>query len=155
MRRNYERKLWGEIITGNLRRNYHRKLSASIYHHAKNVGIIGILAYPKIKSKRKRRNRRIPLPFRGKRAENCLHNVGNSLGEGLAEAKIPYFGSFRVFLWVVEEITFLIKNTHGRKKKGRKVYGLIKGCNIRAIKSTTIDLSQTSKQARIFNRVDT
>ena len=30
--------------------NYHRKLSASIYHHAKNVGIIGILAYPKIYS---------------------------------------------------------------------------------------------------------
>ena len=36
-----------------MRRNYHRKLSASIYHHAKNVGIIEILAYPKIKSKRK------------------------------------------------------------------------------------------------------
>ena len=31
------------IITG----NYHRKLSAIICHHAKNVGIIGILAYPK------------------------------------------------------------------------------------------------------------
>ena len=31
-----------------MRRNYYRKLSASIYHHAKNVGIIGILAYPKI-----------------------------------------------------------------------------------------------------------
>jgi hypothetical protein len=31
-----------------MRRNYHRKLSASIYHHAKNVGIIGILAYPKL-----------------------------------------------------------------------------------------------------------
>ena len=41
---NYEGKLCRvEIITG----NYHRKLSASIYHHAKNVGIIGILAYPK------------------------------------------------------------------------------------------------------------
>ena len=40
---NYEQKLSAEIITG----NYHRKLSASIYHHAKNVGIIGILAYPK------------------------------------------------------------------------------------------------------------
>ena len=39
-----EQKLSAEIITG----NYHRKLSASIYHHAKNVGIIGILAYPKI-----------------------------------------------------------------------------------------------------------
>ena len=35
-----------------MRRNYHWKLSASIYHHAKNVGIIGILPYPKIKSKR-------------------------------------------------------------------------------------------------------
>ena len=33
-----------------MRRNYHRKLSASIYHHAKNVGIIEILPYPKIKS---------------------------------------------------------------------------------------------------------
>jgi hypothetical protein len=60
MRRNYQRKLWGEIITGNyeeklsqeiMGRNYHRKLSASIYLHAKNVGIIGILAYPKIINK--------------------------------------------------------------------------------------------------------
>jgi hypothetical protein len=34
-----------------MRRNYYRKLSASNYQHAKNVGIIGILAYPKIKSK--------------------------------------------------------------------------------------------------------
>ena len=24
-----------------------------------------------------------PIPFRGKRAENCSHNVGQSLGEGL------------------------------------------------------------------------
>ena len=93
MRRNYQRKLSGEIITGNyekklsqeiMRRNYHRKLSASIYHHAKSVGIIGILAYPKIKSKRKRGNRCVFLPFRGKRAENCSHNEGKSLGEGLA-----------------------------------------------------------------------
>jgi hypothetical protein len=77
-----------------MRRNYHRKLSASIYHNAKNVGIIGILAYPKIKSKRKRGNRRVPLLFRGKRAENCSHNVGKSLGEGYEcarkkKAKIP------------------------------------------------------------------
>ena len=72
-----------------MRGNYHRKLSANIYHNAKNVGIKGILVYPKIKSKRKRGNRRVPLHFRGKRAENCLHNVGKSLGEGLAEAKIP------------------------------------------------------------------
>ena len=72
MRRNYHRKLRGEIITGNyeeklsqeiIRRNYYRKLSASIYHHAKNVGIIGILTHPKIKSKRKTGNRRVPLPF--------------------------------------------------------------------------------------------
>ena len=78
-----------------MRRNYHRKLSASIYHHAKNVGIIGILAYPKIKSKRKRVNRRVPLPFRGKRAENCLHNVGKSLGEWLANEILrrPYVTS--------------------------------------------------------------
>ena len=33
-----------------MRRNYHRKLSASIYHHAKNVGIIGILPYTKSQS---------------------------------------------------------------------------------------------------------
>ena len=39
-----------------MRRNYHRKLSASIYHHAKKVRIIGVLPYPKIKSKRKRGN---------------------------------------------------------------------------------------------------
>ena len=78
--RNYEEKLSQEIM----RRNYHRKLLASIYHHAKNVGIIGILAYPKIKSKRKRANRRVPLPFRGKRAENFSYDVGKALGEGLA-----------------------------------------------------------------------
>jgi hypothetical protein len=40
---NYEQKLLQKIITG----NYDRKLSDGIYHHAKNVGIIGILAYPK------------------------------------------------------------------------------------------------------------
>ena len=45
--RNYEQKLLQEIITGNYPGNYHRKLSASIYHHAKKFGIIGILAYPK------------------------------------------------------------------------------------------------------------
>jgi hypothetical protein len=98
MRRNYHRKLLASIyhhaknggIIGILpypkiimRRNYHRQLSASIYHHAKNVGIIGILPYPKIKLKRKRGNRSVPLSFRGKRAENCSHNVGKSLGEGL------------------------------------------------------------------------
>ena len=100
MRRNYHRKLWGEIITGNYEKklsqeimreiitgnyegNYHRKLWASIYHHAKNVGIIGILPYPKIKSKRKRGNRHVPLPFRGKQAENCSQKVGKSLGEAL------------------------------------------------------------------------
>ena len=78
-----------------MRRNYHRKLSASIYHHAKNVRIIGILAYPKIKSKRKTGNRRVPLPLRGKQAENCLHNVGKSLGEGLAHEILrrPYVTS--------------------------------------------------------------
>ena len=79
MRRNYHRKLSQKII----KRNYHRKLSASIYHHAKNVGIIGILPYPKTKSKRKRGNRRVPLPFRGKLAEICSYNVGKSLGKFL------------------------------------------------------------------------
>ena len=77
---NYEEKLSQEFI----RKNYHRKLSASINHHAKNVGIIEILMYPKIESKRKRGSYRVPLPFRGKQAENCSHNVGKSLGEGLA-----------------------------------------------------------------------
>ena len=72
MRRNYHRKLWGEIIKG----NYEEKLSQEIM-------------YPKIKLKRKREIRCAPLPFRGKRAENWLHNVGKSLGEGLAGAKIP------------------------------------------------------------------
>ena len=43
-----------------MRRNYHRKLSASIYHHAMNVGIIGILPYPKIKSKRKKEGTVVP-----------------------------------------------------------------------------------------------
>ena len=89
MRRNYHRKLRGEIITG----NYEEKLSQEIikgnyqliyiYHQAKNVGIIGKLPYPKIKSKRKRENPRVPLPFRGKQAENCSHNVGKSLRDGL------------------------------------------------------------------------
>ena len=32
--------------------NYYRKLSASTYHPAKNVGIIGILAYPKTLAKK-------------------------------------------------------------------------------------------------------
>ena len=94
-----------------MRRNYHRKLSATIYHHAKNVGIIGILAYPKIKSKRKRGNRHVHLPFRGKRAENCSHNVGKSLVEGLAH-KFSYRRKdvkTDFFWWDVEELTFLIK----------------------------------------------
>ena len=44
--RNYEWKLLPEIM----RRNYHRKLSASTYiNDAENVEIIGILAYPKTK----------------------------------------------------------------------------------------------------------
>ena len=59
------------------------KLSAIIYNDAKNVGIIGILPYPKIKSKRKEETVASPSLFIGKRAENCSHNVGKSLGEGL------------------------------------------------------------------------
>ena len=43
MRRNYQQKLLQEII----KRNYDAKLSASILYVAENVGIIGILAYPK------------------------------------------------------------------------------------------------------------
>ena len=87
MRRNYHRKLCGEIITG----NYEEKLSQEIMeriYHAKNVGIIGIMPYPKIKSKRKRGNRRVLLPFRGKRAENCSHNVRNHKGKGWVNPKI-------------------------------------------------------------------
>ena len=38
MRRNYDTKLSGEIITGNYE---------LVYYVAENVGIIGILAYPK------------------------------------------------------------------------------------------------------------
>jgi hypothetical protein len=79
-----------------MRRNYHRKLSASIYNHTKNEGIIRILTYPKIKLKRKRGPRLVLLPFIGKLAENCSYNVGKSLGEGLAEAKILEFQSFFV-----------------------------------------------------------
>ena len=44
MSRNYQQKLSAEIMT----RNYQEKLSASIYYVAENVGIIGILAYPKM-----------------------------------------------------------------------------------------------------------
>ena len=66
-----------------MRRNYHRKLSASIYHHAKNVGIIGILPYPKIKSKRKRGNRRVPELMR------TAHIMrGNHWGKGWVNSKI-------------------------------------------------------------------
>ena len=49
--KNYDAIIMSENFTG----NYDRKLSASIYHHAKNEGIIGILAYPKIKQKREER----------------------------------------------------------------------------------------------------
>ena len=38
MSRNYDTKLWGEIISGNY----------ELVYDAENVGIIGILAYPKI-----------------------------------------------------------------------------------------------------------
>ena len=52
MRRNYQQKLWHEIIS----RNYDTKLSGDImtqnyklvYYVSQNVGIIGILAYPKM-----------------------------------------------------------------------------------------------------------
>ena len=50
-----------------MRRNY----------YAKNVVIIGILAYPKINSRRKRGNRGVPLPFRGKRARTAHIMWGN------------------------------------------------------------------------------
>ena len=44
MRRNYEEKLWGEIMFENYQ---------LVYYDAENVGIIGILAYPKSTSKKK------------------------------------------------------------------------------------------------------
>ena len=44
MTRNYQEKLWREII----RRNYDAKLSASIYYVTENVKILGILTYPKM-----------------------------------------------------------------------------------------------------------
>ena len=69
-----------------MRRNYHRKLSASIYHHTKKCGNYRDTGVSK---KRKREIRRVPFPFIGKQDENCLYNVGKSLGERLAEAKIP------------------------------------------------------------------
>ena len=46
-----------------------------------------MLILRKIKSKRKTGNRRAPLPFRGKRAGNCSHIVGKSLGKGLDKEK--------------------------------------------------------------------
>ena len=128
-----------------MRINYHRKLAASIYHHAKNAGIIGILPYSKIKSKRKRGNRRVPLPFRGKRGRVGLtlkldellwpsmtfevilieikylriHNISvhinfyqNRFTNESVRKNFLKFSDRRkdgVFLWVVEELTFLIK----------------------------------------------
>ena len=47
-------------------RNYHTKLSASILYVAENVGIIGILAYPKILFnyyQAEERYHREPIPF--------------------------------------------------------------------------------------------
>ena len=51
----YIEREWKEIehsyknyVAITMSRNYYRKLSASIYHHTKNVGIVGILAYPKM-----------------------------------------------------------------------------------------------------------
>ena len=60
-----------------MRRNYHRKLSASVYHHAKNVGIIGILMYLKIKSKRKRGNRWAPYLLEGNGLRTAYIMWGN------------------------------------------------------------------------------
>jgi hypothetical protein len=56
------------------------------------VGIIGILTYPKIKSKRKRGDCSAPLSFRMKQAENCSQNVGKSLREGLAHKFVKLDG---------------------------------------------------------------
>ena len=84
MMRNYHRKFEEKLSQEIMRRNYHRKLSASIYQISrKKCGNYRDTAVSKIKSKRKRGNRCVPLPFRGKHAENCSHNVGKLLGEGL------------------------------------------------------------------------
>ena len=84
-----------------MRRNYHRKSSASIYHHAKNVGIIGILAYPKIKSESKRGNRRAPSLLEGNGLRTAYIMWGNHEGKGWLKLKfrsfrVWQFGSFRV-----------------------------------------------------------
>ena len=102
-----------------MRRNYHRRLSASIYH-AKNVGIIGILAYPKIKSKLKRGNCRVPLPFRGKRAENCSHNVGKSLEKGYECARKKKIKFRSQSFFVSCRRTYVLKNINISKSIGRK-----------------------------------
>ena len=96
MKRIYHRKLWEEIITEDeekisqeiMRRNYHRKLSAIIYHHAKNVGIIGMLAYPKIKSSAKEGTVASPSLLEGNglnytqfgREASTDHPLGEGLG---------------------------------------------------------------------------
>ena len=56
-----------------MRRNYHRKLSASIYHHAKNQGIIGILPYPKAQKREPSR----PLLLEGNGLRTALIMWGN------------------------------------------------------------------------------
>ena len=120
MRRNYHRKLLGEIIKGNyeeklsqeiIRRNYHRKLSANIYHHAKNVGIIGILPYPKIKSKRKRGNRRAPLPLKGNRMRTAYIMWGNHQGKGWLKLKFRSLAVWQFQSFFVScRRTYVLKN---------------------------------------------
>jgi hypothetical protein len=64
-----------------MRRNYHRKLSASIYHHTKNVGIIGILAYPKKQGcnliKRSENHKK------SRNIKECLHGAKEGGREGV------------------------------------------------------------------------
>ena len=71
-----------------MRINYHRKLSASIYHHAKNVGIIGILPYPKFSQSAKEVTVASPSLLEGNGLRTTLIMWGNHLGKGRVNAKI-------------------------------------------------------------------
>ena len=79
MSRNYDIKLWGEIITGNYQ---------LVYYDAENVGIIGILAYPK---------------------RWLLWLWGRTIIDRKPVHKWFFYEGFWVLLWDVEELTFLIK----------------------------------------------
>ena len=70
-----------------MRRDHHRKLSASIYHHAKNVGFIGILPYPKSQSA-KEGTVKSPSHLEGNGLRTAHIMWGNHSGKGWVNAKI-------------------------------------------------------------------